>query len=122
MAEKSLTAKLRLAAPKHGARLFRNQVGTYKLADGRYLTSGLGTGSPDLIGWKTVTVTPSMIGTKIAVFVGLELKTGKKTPPQEQIQWLQQIRESGGYAGWASTEEQGIQLLKRCSEEKPCER
>ncbi len=113
MLEKPLAAKLRLAAPKHDARLFRNQVGTYKLADGRYLTSGLGTGSPDLIGWKTVTVTPAMIGTKIAVFVGLELKSGKKLPSNDQIQWLRQIRVSGGIAGYVYTEEQGIAFLKR---------
>ncbi len=116
MAETSLAAKLRLAAPKHDARLFRNQVGIYKMADGRYLTSGLGTGSPDLIGWKTVTVTAEMVGKPVAVFVGLELKSGKREPTDEQIQWLQQIRESGGLAGVASTEEQGIAFLKHQKE------
>ena len=112
MLEKSLAAKLRLAAPKHDARLFRNQVGTYKLVDGRYLTSGLGTGSPDLIGWKTVPITSAMVGTKIAVFVGLELKSAGKEPSDEQIQWLRQIVGSGGIAGYVSTEEQGIAFLK----------
>ncbi len=116
MLEKPLAAKLRIAAPKHNARLFRNQVGTYKLVDGRYLTSGLGTGSPDLIGWKTVTVTPDMVGTKIAVFVGLELKTGKKKPTPPQLQWLRHIEESGGLGGLVYTEAEGIAFLKHQGE------
>ena len=34
-----------------GMKLWRNQVGTYKLADGRYISSGLCVGSSDLIGY-----------------------------------------------------------------------
>lgn len=35
-------------------------------------------GWPDLSGWTEITVTPEMVGKKIAVFTGEEVKTGKQ--------------------------------------------
>lgn len=34
-------------------------------------------GWPDLAGWETVVITPEMVGQKIAVFTGEEVKAGK---------------------------------------------
>lgn len=52
-------------------------------------------GWPDLAGWETVTVTPEMIGHKIAVFVGEEVKiTGKLNKYQEMFRGV--IEEMGG--------------------------
>ena len=43
-------------------------------------------GWPDLCGWQTVTVTESMVGAKIAVFVGEEFKiTGDLRPEQRKF-------------------------------------
>jgi ribosomal protein S19 len=36
---------------------------------------GLCKGSADLIGWKRVTVTPEMVGSTVAVFTSIEVKT-----------------------------------------------
>lgn len=45
---------------------------------------GAPVGWPDLAGWKTVTITPDMVGKKIAVFQGKEVKaTGKLSREQE---------------------------------------
>ncbi len=111
MPEKSLGVRVRLAAPKHNARLFRNQVGHYLLADGRRLTSGLGVGSPDLIGWQSVTITPEMVGNQVAMFVGLELKTGNKKPTAKQEAWLKAIHGAGGLARVIRSEQEAEELL-----------
>lgn len=43
-------------------------------------------GWPDLCGWETIEITPEMIGQKIAVFVGEEVKaTGKLSKEQNRF-------------------------------------
>ena len=75
--ETVLQQNIRLAlGQEKNLRLFRNQVG--QLPDprtGRYIQFGLAKGSSDLIGFKTVKVTPDMVGQEIAQFVSLEIKT-----------------------------------------------
>lgn len=95
--ESALLHRLLLAASQLGARLFRNQVGRYRLARpgcmecqryGRMIASGLAVGSPDLVGWQSVTVTPAMVGQTLAVFVGVEAKAedGRLSEPQRAFQ------------------------------------
>jgi len=59
---------------------------------------GLFPGSGDLIGWRTVTITPDMVGKPIAQFLSIEVKTttGKVRP--DQSNWLKQVNISGGLA------------------------
>lgn len=69
------------------------------LAFARRITFGLfGTGGCDLIGWKTITITESMVGQQVAVFYAAELKRpdgkGKATP--EQLDIVDLINRSGG--------------------------
>ena len=75
--ETVLQQNIRLALGQHSdLRLFRNETG--KLPDprtGRWVQFGLAKGSSDLIGFKTVKVTPEMIGQEIAQFVSIEIKT-----------------------------------------------
>lgn len=83
-------------------RLFRNNTGS--LPDprtGRPIQFGLTRGSADLIGWRTVTVTPEMVGQRIAVFTSIEVKTptGRLTP--EQRNWQAAVLKAGGIAGIA---------------------
>lgn len=112
MTESALSDRVRLLAPRLGARLFRNQVGLYKLADGRTLRSGLGVGSPDLVGWRVIEITPEMVGQHVAVFTGLELKVGRRQPTVEQQAWLAAIREAGGIAGVVRSEEEARAVLE----------
>ena len=74
-------------------------VKTVVLAYPRRVKCGLKTGSSDLIGWKTLTVTPEMVGEKIAVFCSAELKTEKGRPTEDQKNWLSAVNFSGGLAG-----------------------
>ncbi len=52
--------------------------------------AGLPAGWPDLTGFESITITPNMIGKKIAVFVGEEIKAGSDTmkPAQKKMQKL----------------------------------
>lgn len=105
--ESALLKRLLVRGSQLGARLWRNQVGRYRLARpecrecqsrGRVLTSGFGVGSSDLIGFRTVTVTPAMVGQRLAVLVCLEVK-GPKTPTTDaQIDFLSTMQQCGAVA------------------------
>lgn len=108
MTESALLRSLLLSTSRLGARLFRNTTGRYRLAlpdcprcqaTGRVIASGLCVGSPDLVGWVPVTVTPEMVGRQLAVFVGLEAKrpTGGRVST-EQAAFIQALAAAGGVA------------------------
>lgn len=53
--------------------------------DGKWVQAGLGVGTPDLVGFVSVTITPEMVGKKFARVVGIEVKkpgTGRASPEQ----------------------------------------
>lgn len=103
-AETNLQQRIRLALGTHPQlRLFRNNSG--KLPDprtGRYVQFGVASpGGADLIGWRTITVTPEHVGQQIAVFTAIEIKTptGRITPAQQNF--LEAVIKAGGIAGIA---------------------
>jgi len=102
-AETTLQQQIRLALGTNpDARIFRNQVGS--LPDprtGRLVTFGLAKGSADLIGWRTITVTPAMVGTRLAIFTSIEVKVPKGRIRPEQQAWLEAVHHAGGIAGIA---------------------
>jgi hypothetical protein len=59
---------------------------------------GLARGSADLIGYRTVTITPDMVGQDVAVFVSLEVKTPTGRIRPEQANWQRTISAAGGIA------------------------
>lgn len=73
---------------------------------------GLARGSADLIGWRTVTITPDMVGQRIAVFTSIEVKTptGRLTPAQHN--WQAAVRSAGGIAGVARSVTDALAILK----------
>lgn len=91
---------IRLALGRGPIRLWRNNTGALKDQQGRLVTFGLCKGSSDLIGWRSVTVTPDMVGSKLAVFVAIEVKD-KGRPTQEQLAFVKTVRDAGGLAGIA---------------------
>ncbi len=59
---------------------------------------GLAKDSGDLIGWRSVVVTPEMVGKKIAIFTSGEVKVpGKKLAPGQE-NWMRAVRGAGGIA------------------------
>jgi hypothetical protein len=104
--ETDLQQRIRLAVGLlPDVRLWRNNSG--KLPDprtGRWVQFGVASpGGSDLIGYRTVTITPDMVGQKIAVFTALEIKTatGRATP--EQRRFIDHIRGAGGISAIVRT-------------------
>ena len=109
--EGAVMRTLLVYAAEFKARLFRNQVGHYVVAQddckscqrfGRRITSGLCPGSSDLIGWMPVMITPEMVGQTFARFVAVEAKREQGGTLQEnQRAFLAQLERDGALAGVA---------------------
>lgn len=104
----------------HGdTRLYRNNVGAYKdphsESGNRWITYGVcNPGGSDLIGWRSVVVTPDMVGQRVAVFVAIETKAefgGREEKDQQQF--IENVRAAGGIAGFARSVDDGRKLLDR---------
>ena len=119
---------------REGWRLFRNSVGlgwvgkvtkegdfkddkgilvhAVQLINAYRMRFGLEVGSSDLIGWRPVVITADMVGSTIAQFASVEVKTtGYKRTTVEQKNWLEQVAMSGGYAAKAMPDKDGGYML-----------
>jgi hypothetical protein len=95
MKEANLMRRIMLAVGNY-ATIWRNHVGMIKDERGQAHRFGLCVGSSDLIGFTPVTVTPDMVGQRVAVFTAIEVKTqtGRLTDAQEHF--LEFVRRGGG--------------------------
>lgn len=84
--------------------LMQLNAGDIVIKEPRPLDAGLFKGSSDLIGWKTIVIEPEMIGKSIAVFSSIEVKKHNGKATNEQVIWIQNIRNAGGIAGVARCE------------------
>ena len=111
--ETKIQQEIRLGlGTREDVRLFRNQVG--QLPDprtGRPVQFGLAKGSADLVGWKTVTITPDMVGQEVAVFTSIEVKTPKGRATQYQKAWMDCVEKAGGIAGIARSTEDAKKIV-----------
>ena len=103
--EQTVQQEIRIACSTGNTRLFRNNTGTLKDANGRPVQFGLCKGSADLIGWTTRTITTDMVGQQVAVFTSIEVKTATGRIKPEQQQWLDAVQAAGGIAGVARSVE-----------------
>ena len=94
-----------------GGKPSRLQDGTVCLPAGRPIALGLALadGSPvvgqgDLLGWRTITITPEMVGARVAVFASVECKREKGgRTSADQLHWCSMVQQAGGIAGVANT-------------------
>ena len=102
--EKDIERSLILHASQCGATIFKNNVGKLRDERGNIVMFGLCKGSSDLIGWTPITITPEMVGSKIAVFTAIEVKlnkNGKYKATDDQKRFIDAVKRNGGYAGVA---------------------
>jgi hypothetical protein len=132
MSEHELQQRLLLALGRGDTRLFRNNVGTgwvgqtqvirqrtslllnpgdAVIRHARPLHAGLCPGSADLVGWKTITITPEMVGQQVAVFTSIEVKAPRGRVSPEQLAWDATVRRAGGLSGIARSEDEARGIL-----------
>ena len=109
--EQTIQQHIRLRCSRGPVRLYRNNTGTLYDRQGRPVTFGLAKGSADLIGWRTITITPDMVGQRVAVFTSLEVKAERGRVSPEQRQWLEAVQAAGGIAGVVRSVEDAQTLL-----------
>jgi hypothetical protein len=109
--EQQIQQEIRIACSHGATRLWRNNTGTLRDQHGRPVSFGLCKGSADLIGYRTITITPEMVGQQVAVFTSIEVKrpTGRMRP--EQQQWLDTVQAAGGIAGVARSVEDALRIV-----------
>lgn len=113
MNETTILQRIRLALGRvPGLRLFRQNVGALKDEHGRIVRFGLHPGSADLIGWKSIQITPDMVGKTVALFVSIEVKTPTGTVKTDQANWQAQVEEAGGIAIIARSEADALAGLQ----------
>jgi hypothetical protein len=112
--ETQLQQEIRLAlGTRPDLRLYRNNCGS--LPDprtGRPVQFGLARGSADLIGWRTITITPEMVGQQLAVFTSIEIKTPNGRVKPEQHAWQRTVSAAGGIAGIARSIQDANDLVR----------
>ena len=101
---------IRIACGAGPARLWRNNTGALKDAAGRLVRYGLCPGSSDLIGLRTITITPDMVGQTIAQFVAIEVKDRGRLTEQQQA-FITMVQQAGGLAGVARSVEDARRIL-----------
>jgi len=124
--ESALIQQIRLALCRDHIRLFRNNVSlawvgtviaqtpkTITLANYRRMKTGLATGSGDCVGWRTLVITPDMVGQRIAQFVSLEAKSATGRARADQTAWAAAVTAAGGVAGICRTVDEARTLLAR---------
>ena len=108
--ESRVQSQVRLAAPAHGMRLWRNNVGVLRDANGRPVRYGLANDSKalnerlksgDLIGWRRLLIGAHHVGTIVAQFVSFECKAADwryrgDTHEEAQQRWAALVAADGG--------------------------
>ena len=109
--EQQIQQHIRIACSTGDTRLFRNNTGTLRDQRGRPVQFGLCKGSADLIGYRTVTITPEMVGQQVAVFTSVEVKTPTSRLRTEQRAWMETVQAAGGIAGVARSVEDAQRIV-----------
>jgi hypothetical protein len=80
--------------------VFRNNTGMFKRIRFGLWNDSIKNGTGDLIGWKTIKITPEMVGRNVAVFLSVECKDkGEKiTAGSNQDTWRKHVIMAGGIA------------------------
>ena len=91
-------------------RLFRNNTGALKDQTGRLVRYGLCTGSSDLLGFRSLEITPDMVGTTVAVFTAIEVKDRGRATPEQQA-FIAMVQAAGGLAGVARSVDDARSIL-----------
>lgn len=89
-----------------GSSFHRLPNGDLLIKDPRPFSTGLPPGFSDLFGMVAKTITPEMVGRKVATFFAGEVKDEGGRVSEKQAAFLQAVKAHGGLAGvWRSTDD-----------------
>jgi len=94
-----------------GTRIFTNDVGMATLDNGSKIKYGLRVGSSDLIGWRSIEITPEMVGKWVAIFTAVEVKRKGCVASPTQKTFIRNVTDAGGIAGVACSVDEAKQLM-----------
>ena len=109
--EHEIQQRIRLACGRGAVRLWRNNTGALVDQQGRFVRFGLCKGSSDLIGLRSLEITPEWVGQRIAQFIALEIKAAHGVVSPEQRAFLRLVQELGGVAAVCRSVGEARQLL-----------
>ena len=109
--EHEIQQRIRLACGRGPVRLWRNNPGALVDQQGCFVRFGLCKGSSDLIGLRSLEITPELVGHQIAQFVALEIKTNCGIVSPEQRAFLRAVQELGGLAAVCRSVQQAEAVL-----------
>lgn len=114
MTESEIQENIRAALNTGDTRAWRNNIAKVKLGS-RWVNFGIpGNGGSDLLGLHTITITPEMVGRRVAVFLAVECKSQKGRATADQSAFIHFIRKAGGIAGVARSPEEALTLITQC--------
>ena len=113
MTEMNRLRSIMLGISKPGVRIWRNNCGALKDQDGRLIRFGVANpGGSDLIGWRSMTVTPDMVGSKVAVFLAIEVKGERGRATDAQVNFIARVKADGGLAGVARCIDDALGIIE----------
>lgn len=126
MSESEIQQRIQLEGPENHCILLRNNSGALKDQQGRLVRFGLGnvskahndlSKSSDLIGIKTIVITPEMVGKMVGVFTAVEVKAhGWKAPKGArelaQSNFIEWVKIRGGIAGFCQSVDDFKELIR----------
>jgi len=110
MSENAIQSEIMIELGKiRNLRVFRNHCGRgvtgkilkgkapgeWIVKNGRMTTFGLAPGTPDIVGWETVTITPEMVGKEVALILFVEVKDLKGSLSEGQLNFATLARSMG---------------------------
>ena len=95
-----------------GQRVERLPDGSIRIYRPRRFSTGLPSGFPDLFGWCSQTVTAEILGQRVAIFAGIEVKSATGRVSSAQEQFLNTLRQAGSFSGVARSQEDAELILR----------
>jgi hypothetical protein len=68
-------------------------------------------GFSDTAGWTSITITPEMVGQRVALFIGCEVKVLPNKPTPAQLSFIDAVVKAGGRAGVAYSTDEAKRII-----------
>lgn len=93
--------------------VYRAKGGERVISAPRFVEFGLIKGSGDGIGWRSMVITPDMVGKTVAVFLSVETKAGRGKAEDDQLRWQANVQRAGGIAIVTNDAQQAAQEVEQ---------